>query len=242
MSNENKCFQFKADDVSPEGIFKGYASVFGGKPDSYGDIIKFGAFTDTIVKGGKFRSSIKMLFNHNKDIMIGKYTQLEENSKGLSVIGQLALETNAGHDAHVLMKMGAIDAMSIGWEPLREDATGKAVAMTDAVEFDEKKNIRLLKKIDLWEISPVTFPAQPRASITDVKSAIESAKNERELEESLCEAGVSRSAAKFLVSKCKSAFRFEVKNENTHLLAALKSLRDTSVEIAVHSILNSVSE
>ena len=242
FENENKSFSFKADEVSNEGIFKGYASVFGGKPDSGGDVIRFGAFTDTLVKGGKFKSSIKMPWNHDPNKLIGVYQSFEENSKGLGFVGKLAIETTMGHDTHVLMKMGAIDAMSIGWEPLSEDAMGKSVDRADAVEIDEKKGIRYLKKIDLWEISPVTFPMQSRAKITDVKSVIECAKNERELEEGLCEAGLSRNAAKYLISKSKEGFRFERKNENTHLLAALKSLREVNTEIAIHSMINNISK
>ncbi len=242
FENENKSFSFKADAVQEDGVFKGYASVFGGKPDSYGDIIKFGAFTDTLVKGGKFKSSIKMPWNHNPNVLVGVYQSFEENQKGLGFVGKLAIETTMGHDTHVLMKMGAIDAMSIGWEPLSEDVNGKAVDRSESVEIDEKKGVRYLKKIDLWEISPVTFPAQNRARITDVKMIIECAKNERELEEGLCEAGLSRNAAKYLISKSKEGFRFERKNENTHLLAALKSLREVNTEIAIHSMIDNISK
>jgi HK97 family phage prohead protease len=37
--------------------------------------------------------------------------------------------------------------------------------------------IRTLKKVDLWEVSVVTFPANPAAQISSVKSAIDGIKS-----------------------------------------------------------------
>jgi hypothetical protein len=55
------------------------------------------------------------------------------------------------------MKAGAIDGLSIGVRSVRS-------------ETDRRTGIRRLTEIDLWEISIVTFPMQPAARISDVKT------------------------------------------------------------------------
>ena len=47
----------KAEDVNEEGIFKGYGSTFGGAPDSYGDVVVEGAFSESVKNGGKVISA-----------------------------------------------------------------------------------------------------------------------------------------------------------------------------------------
>jgi hypothetical protein len=72
----------------------------------------------------------------------------------------------------------------------------------ESFEWVEKANgqsIRYLKKLDLWEISPVTFPANTRATITTVKD-FEGCATERELEGKLRDAGLSRKAAEYIIS------------------------------------------
>lgn len=228
------------EDIDEKGFFKGYASTFGGYPDSYGDVIQTGAFAETILKGGKFRLGIKMLKNHDSDRPIGIYPETIENKKGLKVVGQIQIETTDGKDTYLLMKMGAINALSIGWEPLREDSKGKRVPLEEAIEWDEKTNTRLLKLIDLWEISPVTFPANNRAIITDVKDALESAKDVRQLELALRDAGLSRSAAKYIAGMCKPS----LKNEHTYykddLRIMLDKLHNVSKTVAIGGLIGRI--
>lgn len=239
---KNFCF-VKDGDINDDGnfgYFKGYGSTFGGKPDSYGDIIKYGAFSETIIKGGKFGLGIKMLKNHNVDDTIGIYPITSENQKGLKVEGTIQIKTVAGNDTYLLMKMGAINALSIGWEPLREDSKGKRIPIEEAIEWDDKTNIRTLKLIDLWEISPVTFPANNRAVITDVKDALEKCKDVRQLEYALRDAGLSRSAAKYIASLCKHSLRNEKTYYNQDLRVMLSKLKNVNDELALGGVLNSL--
>ena len=199
--------EIKSDDISDNGIFSGYASTFGGKADSYGDVIVEGAFTDSIRRGGRNGNGVAMLWQHDYTNPIGVWTDFLENKTGLKVTGQLALKAQKGADAYELMKIGALKGLSIGWD-FQRDEHGKVLA--DAYEYDEKKKKRYLKKIDLWEISPVTFPANTRATITSVKSLVENAKNERELESALRdECNLSHNAAKYIVSLCKDKLQRE---------------------------------
>jgi HK97 family phage prohead protease len=237
----NRPFEIKADDVTEEGTFKGYASTFGGKPDFGGDIIAFGAFAETIRKNGKFGNGIGMLKQHNHDLPIGKWMQVQENAKGLQVIGQLALKTVDGHDVHEFMKLGIMNALSIGWEPLKIDYDGNSVDAGDAISIDPKKNIRTLKKIDLWEISPVLFPMNPKARITGVKAAIEEAKTIRELEGALKEAGLSNSASKYIIGLCKNNLHLREEDENG-LNKILKSLESANREFALKKLVFAAEE
>lgn len=190
MDYKDMLIEVKGEDIDEKGFFTGLASTFGGEPDSYGDIIKEGAFTSTLSKGGRNGNGIAMLWQHDARSPIGVWKEVQETSKGLTVRGQIAIDTTLGSDAYKLLKMGALNGLSIGYN-VKEH------------EIDHEKNIRILKKVDLWEISLVTFPANIRATITDVKSGIESATNEKELEWSLRNAGLSISASKYIVSLCK---------------------------------------
>jgi HK97 family phage prohead protease len=218
-------FEVKAADIKEDGTFRGYASLFDRKPDSHNDLISKGAFLDSIATGGRNKSGIAMLWQHQTDQIPGVWVSLQEDNKGLVSEGRLALNTTLGKDIYEIMKLSA----EVGTFRL-----GQSIGY-DAVEYevDEKKRIRDLKKIDLWEISLVTFPAKIGASVLTVKS-IEEAKTPRELEDLLREAGLSNSIAKYLVSLCKSSLRDAGKlgsSESGLLAEILASLTQTNEEL-----------
>ncbi|WP_209270974.1 HK97 family phage prohead protease, partial [Streptomyces sp. NEAU-H3] len=81
---------------------------------------------------------------------------------GLYVKGRLLVEADPlAKRAHGHMKAGSLTGLSIGY--MLEDG---------GYDYDKEKGIWLLKAIDLWEVSPVTFPANDEARITDVKSLL----------------------------------------------------------------------
>ena len=55
---------------------------------------------------------------------IGVFDEIVEDDHGLVVKGRLALKTQAGQEAYELLKMGALDGLSIGFKinPKRERA------------------------------------------------------------------------------------------------------------------------
>jgi len=223
--------------ITEEGVFVGYGSTFGGKPDSYGDVIKKGAFKETILKNGKFGNGVSMLFQHEHDRPIGIYESLEEDRKGLKITGQLALKTKDGQEAYEFMKLGIFTSLSIGWEPLKIDSEGNKVDLDAAVGWNEETGIRTLKKIDLWEISPVLFPANINANITNVKDAIESSKTVRELEHALKEAGLSNNASKYIAGLVK--YKFDIRDvDQNPLRTILKNLRIMNAELMVDGLVN----
>ena len=195
-------FQIKA--VSEDGLFSGYGSVFG-VIDSYKEVVVPGAFAESLQ--GRMPS---LLWQHRASEPIGVYTAMREDNVGLYLEGKLAIKTNRGAEAYELMKMGAITGLSIGFVT-REDS------------YDKVSGIRTLKKLDLWEVSLVTFPANDAARISGVKS-IETITTLAEAEAYLRDAGgLSRREAVALVSRIKS---LQGRSDSDELgsIEALKSL------------------
>ena len=216
-------FEINQKDITETGIFEGFGSTFGGKPDSYGDVIVKGAFTETLKKGGRNGTGVAMLWQHRSDNPIGVYKSLAENDKGLKVAGQLALEVQQGKEAYILMKMGALNGLSIGWDLLRDKDGNR---LDDSFEMSKNNKIRYLKRLELYEISPVTFPANTRATITSVKAVIEEAKNIREFENALREEGnLSNQAAKYIASLCKPKLEKKWNEQMYNILYAVRNLR-----------------
>ena len=166
--------------------FAGYASVFNGV-DSYGDTIDPKAYNATIKKRER---PVRMRWNHYGPV-IGKWTSLKVDEKGLYVEGELTPGHSVAEDVYASMRHGAVDGMSIGYRPKKIEmlADGK----------------RLLKEIELIEISVVEEPADLGAKIGDVKSALDACDSLKEIETLLREAGgFSRADATSLVARIKA--------------------------------------
>ena len=149
---EHKTIPFEIKQLNEEtGIFEGYAAVFGGKPDFYGDIIDPGAFTKTLQERGK---RVKVLWQHDVKEPIGKPLELREDALGLWVKAKLSLGVQRAREILSLMKDGVITELSIGY---------------DAVKAPFEAGTRHLKEVGLWDISPVVFAAKPDAIVTSVK-------------------------------------------------------------------------
>lgn len=224
-------FEVKAEDISEDGSFKGYASLFDKKPDAYRDLVAKGAFQGTIARGGRNGTGVAMLWQHKSDKVPGVWSKLYEDSKGLVSEGRLALKTSLGNDIYEIMRLAA----EVGTFKM-----GQSIGY-DAIEYevDEKKKIRTLKEVELWEISLVTFPAKLGASVLTVKS-IEDAKTERELETVLREAGLSKTMAQYLVKLCKPSLREAGKVDKVEagvLGSILESLTKTTSALESKSVI-----
>lgn len=138
-----------------KGYFCGYASVFNIK-DSHNDIIKPGAFAHSIATMEKAGKMPKMLWQHQHHHPIGMWTLIEEDSKGLYVEGQLLLDLVLAREAYTLMQAKALDGLSIGYnvvEGLKSKSCGREIL-----------------RLNLHEISVVTFPSNCYSQITKVKN------------------------------------------------------------------------
>lgn len=173
-----------------QGVFSGYASVFGGT-DSYGDTIFSGAYQKTLSDRER---PVQMRWNHYGDI-IGKWTRMEEDEKGLYVEGELTPGHSKAMDVYASLMHGAISGLSIGYRP-------------KSFKENEKGGLDLYE-IDLVEISVVESPADNSAHIGRIKSALESAEGIKDFENILRESGFSRSAATLFCSGFKKAVQGE---------------------------------
>lgn len=136
-----------------DGTFEvsGYASTFG-SVDLGGDVVMRGAFDRTLSSGQK----VKFLFAHDPSQVLGVPLDLKADDHGL--FGQFKISrTRLGEEVHTLLKDGALDSFSIGF-------------FIDDLDFDPETGVRLLKAIDLLEVSVVAIPMNPEAVVTRVKS------------------------------------------------------------------------
>lgn len=179
-------FQVKA--LSDDGMIEGYGSVFGVR-DSYSDIVAAGAFKASLAAHKAAGTMPALLWQHRSDEPIGVWTSMVEDQKGLAVVGQLAMDTTRGREAHALLKMRAINGLSIGF-------------YSKEWKYDTENDVRTLTEVDLWETSLVTFPANSAARVTAVKS-IEALESLREVEMMLRDRGFSKTEAVALVAKIK---------------------------------------
>lgn len=185
--------QFKfLDAKANEGraTFTGLGSVFGNE-DLGGDVIEPGAFSESL----KTRTP-KMLIQHGYGqhgvTPVGKWTKVTETDTALAVEGELFLESDEIRLAYRGLKEGVLDGLSIGYLPKRW-------------EWDKRgdRSVRVLKEVDTYEISLVTWPMNEAARVQDVKSRLTNGEtvSKRDLEALLRDAGLSREHAKAIVAE-----------------------------------------
>jgi uncharacterized protein len=133
----------------PDGAFEGYASLFG-QPDLGRDVVMPGAFAASLARRGP--RGVRMLWQHDPGEPIGLWLELAEDARGLRVRGRLNLGVRRARDVHALMREGALDGLSIGFR-------------VERAAPDRVSGLRRLERLDLWEVSLVTFPMLPGARV-----------------------------------------------------------------------------
>lgn len=163
---------FKAD-ADESGVFEAYPSVFGVR-DSYNDIVQYGAFTKTL----KDRAApVKVFYGHDiQQLPLGKTVELRQVQRGSlptelltrypEATGALyarvkVSETTLGRDVLTLLKDGALNEMSFGYDTIKADHADEGGG-----------RVRHLREVRLHELSVVPFPANPAALVTSVKAEI----------------------------------------------------------------------
>lgn len=134
---------------------EGYASTFGNQ-DEHGDIVIHGAFSRYLSRNPAAQnSSVKVLWQHDHSKPIGIAIMLQEDSRGLRSKIKIALKSPHGSEAIALAESGIVEGLSIGYIPIR-------------YERDLSTGKRMISEARLIEISLVTFPANPLASISSI--------------------------------------------------------------------------
>jgi HK97 family phage prohead protease len=176
--------------------FEGYGSVWD-RVDAYGDTVMKGAFTDSL----KTRMPM-MFFGHNPGRVPGKWTSAVEDSKGLKLKGELTPGHSEAMDLAASLRHGSLSGLSIGGyttkSQLREE-NGQPVG-------------RDIHAFDLWEVSPVSMPAETEARIDgqSIKSILDECESIKDMEDLLREvAGFSKTTATAFVARCRRISRGE---------------------------------
>jgi len=187
---ETRSYTLQLKATGDDGTIEGYGSVFG-VVDDYSDVIAKGAFDASLKEHKAAGTMPALLWQHEADEPIGIWEEMSEDAKGLRVKGRLALDTTRGKEAHALLKMGALNGLSIGF-------------MSREWGYDRETEIRTLTAVDLWEVSLVTFPANGKSRVTSVKASdVTEIKTIRQAEKALRDAGFSDDAAKAFLAEVK---------------------------------------
>ncbi len=145
-------------DGDEEATISGYAAVFNKKSlplgfQGFREMIAPGAFTETIKT-----ADVRALFNHNPDMVLGRTRSntltLEEDQKGLKV-AITPPDTTWANDLRESIRRRDITQMSFSFETVEDLWEGE----------DTKSPLRTLRKVNLFDVSPVTFPAYPQTSV-----------------------------------------------------------------------------
>jgi HK97 family phage prohead protease len=164
VSPKLRAVRFKAESIAADGTFEGYGNVFN-VIDSYGDVVLPGAFAESLAGHQAAGTMPKMLLQHDPAVPIGRWLEMREDAHGLFCKGHLILDVAAARETHALMKAGALDALSIGGEPLDteqafvDELAGLGIALKDGGNEAPNGQVRLVHTWHLWETSVVTFPA-----------------------------------------------------------------------------------
>ena len=152
--------QVEFKELKEEGVIEGYASTFG-NIDRHGDIIEKGAF-----QGGAKKIPVFALHDPAQTIGTGV---VSEDEKGLKIKINLAVNAKSenlrkrAEEYYDLARLGIVERMSIGFAPLETDFETRKVQGKESI-------VRVIKKVDLMEVSLVPIPANDEARIVQVKT------------------------------------------------------------------------
>ncbi len=225
---KTKSIEFKAESVKEDGFFSGYCSVFDVE-DGYGDVVKKGAFTETLKQWKEKGKMPPILWQHDRKTPIGVWTELKEDDKGLYGEGKLLIDdVEKAKEAHALMKHGAIDGLSIGYR-------------LQKWSYNEDEQVLELLAINLKEVSVVTFPANEDSTVDTVKQLISDNLYKGQLptlsefEKFLREAGFSKSQATTIAGHglrklIHGEHEEQKQQDNPHVSEALALLKQINEE------------
>jgi hypothetical protein len=152
-----------ADADPAKKTWTAYAAIFGNK-DLDDDIIMPGAFKKSIAENGpNGTNSILVLNQHITWQVLAKPKTLTEDSKGLYYEAEVTSGATFAEDAVKLIAAGLVEENSIGFQTVKS-----AIIQPDANDWETW--YRELYELNLAEVSPVTWAANPKATMQGMKS------------------------------------------------------------------------
>ena len=171
--NKKYCFQVKFDkkelvqttENERKVLIRGLAST--NNLDRYSDIVEPGAFAKSIAT---YMLNPVMLLQHNPEKPIGRFLSANIVPNGIEVIGEI-LHNEDGVMEKV--EKGVMSAFSIGYIPKKYEVRspdGTLLATEEGITENapmsalfDNKNTRVIKELDLLEISIVSIPANAQS-------------------------------------------------------------------------------
>ena len=157
--------QIKTCDVQYKdegsGMIEGYASTWIRQPDSYGDVVKQGAFKRTLEERWNGGKGIPFLWAHQIDNLksfIGT-AEADEDDRGLHFVATFD-DSEEAQRVRQLYKDGRLRKFSFAFE----------VRDAGPVTLEGGVKVHELRDVELYEISAVTVPANDDAGVVDVKA------------------------------------------------------------------------
>jgi HK97 family phage prohead protease len=155
----NEPVSLRADATTPATL-SGYAALFNT------ETVIAGFFREQIAPGAFSQAvkddDVRALFNHDPNYVLGRTTNktltLREDRRGLFYDVELP-DTQAANDVRTLVKRGDVTGSSFGFT-VTEDRW-------DESEMKKGKlPLRTILSAELYDVSPVTYPAYPTTSVS----------------------------------------------------------------------------
>lgn len=187
--------EFKADADGKIGRIAGYGVHFK-NVDLGDDIVDVKACDEDLEEHREKGTMPFMFFQHDKNEPIGDWVEQKKDDKGVHYVGELWLGKGIpkAEQAYLMCKGRGQKGLSMGYKTVLSER--------------DKAGKRVLKKVKVREISPVTFPMNQKALLTSVKSLLDQDTiSIREAEDYLRDVGMSQSAAKSFLAKLSLSFK-----------------------------------
>ena len=169
MEHKFKEFQVKSEGMQDTGTISGYFSTYDRIPDSYGDVIAPGAFTETIKAREEGGHPFPLCWNHDLDQIIGKVDSIEDTEKGPLMTASF-FDTPLAQEKRAIVQSGCVFQFSFAYDVLEAEE----ITLEDGTKANE------LRKLNLYEVSIVPIPANQNAVVTDVKSGRRNSKSDED--------------------------------------------------------------
>jgi hypothetical protein len=189
--------------LADDGSFEGYGAVFG-NVDSYGEMVMPGAFSASLVDGGRKGRPVACCGSTTATARSGLGSTSPRTRRACTSRASCwSTRCPRPRKPTRLLKAGAVDGLSIGYRVDR------------SAPHPDKNGVLALKKLDLMEVSIVTFPANERARVDSVKHLLAAGEvpTVRQFEELLREAGFSKSLAAAIATKAAPHLRGDPASE-----------------------------
>ena len=153
------------------GTISGYFSTYDRIPDSYGDVIAKGAFTETIQKRKESGHPFPLCWNHDLNQIIGSVDpdNIEDTDKGPLMTASF-FNSELAQEKREIVKSGVVFQFSFAYDVLEAGPT----------ELEDGTKANELRKLDLFEVSIVPIPANQNAVMTEVKAGRRNSKSDED--------------------------------------------------------------